>query len=134
MGLEIELKLGVAPSDLGKVANLPWLSEISTGPAKSEKLVTVYFDTAKFKLRQYGLALRVRHAGNDRLQTIKVFKKGGRGAFGRDEWEEKIAGDTPTDGPGKHRLFRGSPRDRCEVLPYTRRSADLYAVRCGALF
>jgi hypothetical protein len=95
MGLEIELKLGIAPSDLGKVAGLAWLSEISTGPAKTEKLVTVYFDTAKFKLREHGLALRIRHAGKKRLQTIKVFKKGGRGAFGRDQWEEKIASDTP---------------------------------------
>jgi CYTH domain len=85
MGLEIELKLGIAPSNLGKVAGLPWLSEILSGPAKSEKLVTVYFDTAKLKLREHGLALRIRHAGKKRLQTIKVFKKGGRGAFGRDE-------------------------------------------------
>jgi hypothetical protein len=27
--------------------------------------------------------------------TIKVFKKGARGAFGRDEWEEEVASDTP---------------------------------------
>jgi triphosphatase len=95
MGLEAELKLEISPSDLGRIARLPWLSEISNGPPKREKLVTVYFDTPRSKLRAHGLALRVRHAGRRRLQTIKALKKGARGAFGRDEWEAKIAGDIP---------------------------------------
>jgi triphosphatase len=95
MGQEIELKLGIAPSDLAKVAGLQWLSEVSNGTPKREKLVTVYFDTRKFKLRRRGLALRVRHAGKQRLQTIKALKKGARGAFGRDEWEEDIVSDAP---------------------------------------
>jgi inorganic triphosphatase YgiF len=29
------------------------------------------------------------------LQTIKALRKGARVAFGRDEWEERIAGDKP---------------------------------------
>ncbi len=95
MGREVELKLEVPPSAIDKVARLPWLSEVSDGPVKCEKLVTVYFDTAKSELRGHGLTLRVRHAGENRLQTIKALKKGPRGAFGRDEWEERIAGDTP---------------------------------------
>src|SRR5438552_12823732 len=94
MGREVELKLEVPPSAIDKVARLPWLSEVSDGPMKSEKLVTIYFDTAKSKLREHGLMLRVRHAGENRLQTIKA-DKGTRGAFGRDEWEEKIDSDTP---------------------------------------
>jgi len=39
--------------------------------------------------------LHVRHSGTNRLQTIKAVQKGARGAFGRDEWEERIAGDKP---------------------------------------
>src|SRR5262245_15159934 len=39
--------------------------------------------------------LRVRHAGADRLQTIKAVEKCTNGAFGRDEWEEQIDSDTP---------------------------------------
>src|SRR4029077_8663151 len=85
----------VPPSTLSEVAHLPWLSEMSNGAAKTEKLVTVYFDTAKSKLREHGLTLRVRHAGNNRLQTIKALDNGARGAMGRDEWEESIASDEP---------------------------------------
>jgi inorganic triphosphatase YgiF len=36
--------------------------------------------------------LRVRHSAKGRVQTIKVLRKGTRGAFGRDEWEQQIAG------------------------------------------
>ena len=95
MGSEVELKLAVPPSAIGEVARLPWLREVSTGAPKCEKLVTVYFDTPKFRLREHGLALRVRHAGENRLQTIKTDKKGTRGVFGRDEWEEEIKSETP---------------------------------------
>jgi hypothetical protein len=94
-GREVELKLEVPPSAIDKVARLPWLSEVASGPVKHEKLVTVYFDTAKSKLRQHDLALRVHHIGADRVQTIKAPRKAARGAFGRDEWEERIAGDKP---------------------------------------
>jgi inorganic triphosphatase YgiF len=95
MGREVELKLEVPPSAIDAVARLPWLSEVSKGPATHKELVTVYFDTAKSKLRKHGLALRVRHAGGNRVQTIKALDKGARAGFGRDEWEERIAGDTP---------------------------------------
>jgi inorganic triphosphatase YgiF len=67
MGQEVELKLEVPPSALSEAARSPWLDELSNGTAKTEKLVTVYFDTAKSKLREHGLTLRVRHAGNGRL-------------------------------------------------------------------
>ena len=95
MGREVELKLEVPVSAIDGVARLPWLREISTDASKCEQLVSVYFDTAKSKLREHGLMLRVRHAGENRLQTIKADKKGARGAFGRDEWEEKIDSDMP---------------------------------------
>jgi adenylate cyclase class IV len=71
------------------------LQKLAQAPAKREKLVSIYFDTAKQKLRNHGLSLRVRHAGSKRLQTIKVENTGARGAFGRDEWEQEIARDRP---------------------------------------
>jgi triphosphatase len=95
VGREVELKLEVPASAVDEVAHLPWLKEVSNGVPKCEKLVTVYFDTAKSKLREHGLVLRVRHTGENRLQTIKADKKGTHGPFGRDEWEEKIDSDTP---------------------------------------
>ena len=95
MGREVELKLEVPASAIGDAARLPWLSEGSAGPLKCEKMVTVYFDTAKSKLRQHGLVLRIRSAGESRLQTIKTDQKGAGGAFGRDECEAEIDCDTP---------------------------------------
>ena len=95
MGREVELKLEDPSSAVDEVARLPWLSEVTNGQAKREKLVTVYFDTPKSKLRKHGLVLRIRHSGSNRLQTIKALQKGARGSFGRNEWEERIAGDKP---------------------------------------
>ena len=93
MATEVELKLGIPSAEAGKVARLDWLRELS-GPTKSEQFVTVYFDTPKFKLRDRGLAIRVRHAGRRRLQGIKSLQ-GDHGAFGRGEWERPIRSDTP---------------------------------------
>ena len=47
MGREVELKLEVPASAVDEVARQPWLKEVSNGAPKCEKLVTVYFDTAK---------------------------------------------------------------------------------------
>jgi inorganic triphosphatase YgiF len=95
VGREVELKLEVPASAIDDVARLPWLSEVSSGMPKCQKLVSVYFDTAKSELREHGLVLRVRHTGENRLQTIKAVEKGARGAFERDEWEEEIESDMP---------------------------------------
>jgi triphosphatase len=95
MAREIELKLSVAPTAIGEVAKLRWLRDATNGPVKREKLVSIYFDTAKHKLRRKGVALRVRHIGQKRVQTIKIIQKGRPGALGRDEWEQEIGGDTP---------------------------------------
>lgn len=95
MAQEIELKLGVEPAEIRKVSRLLWLRTAIDGPIKRERLVSVYFDTPKLKLRRKGIVLRVRHIGKKRVQTIKTVQKGGRGALGRDEWEHEIAADTP---------------------------------------
>jgi triphosphatase len=75
MGREVELKLQVPSSAVKEVARLPGLSEVTNGQAKREKLVTVYFDTPKSKLRKHGLVLRIRISGSNRLQTIKALQK-----------------------------------------------------------
>jgi inorganic triphosphatase YgiF len=92
---EVELKLQVPCGAISDVERLPWLRERGDGSVKRETLVSVYFDTPRSKLRNRGLTLRVRHIGMRRLQTIKAINKGGRSAFGRDEWEEEISGDNP---------------------------------------
>jgi len=89
MAEEIEFKLQVPPEALRTVRQLPWLRG---APAKRAKLVSIYFDTSKFKLRQSGIVLRVRRVGRKRIQTVKT---AGDGAFARGEWEAAIKGDRP---------------------------------------
>ncbi|HYM71921.1 MAG TPA: CHAD domain-containing protein [Stellaceae bacterium] len=95
MASEVELKLELPAGAGDAVADLPWLKELASGPVKREKLVSVYFDTAKLKLHENGLTLRIRRAGNKRLQTIKAYRSGARGAFNRDEWEQEVRNDRP---------------------------------------
>ena len=46
MTSEIELKLELPRAAADEVARLPWLRELACGPARHEKLVTVYFHPA----------------------------------------------------------------------------------------
>jgi triphosphatase len=90
---EIELKLEVPSDQVDQLDRLPLLKR--TKPDKSKALVSVYFDTAKQKLRRNGLSLRVRRANGHYVQTVK--KRGGRsvGLFERNEWECDVADGRP---------------------------------------
>src|SRR5712671_6179494 len=94
MGKEVELKFEVPPGGARHLASLPALRR-NGGPAQENNLVSVYFDTPKHKLRKNGLSLRVRHIGNERLQTIKANGNSGAGLFSRGEWEKSIGSDKP---------------------------------------
>jgi triphosphatase len=92
MADEIEIKLRAPREVLQAARTLPWLRAMASGPGKRKRLRSVYFDTPKFELRDAGIALRVRHDGQKRLQTVKA---AGEGAFTRKEWECRIDGDVP---------------------------------------
>src|SRR5690242_12678016 len=93
-GREVELKLEVPPSSIGKLRRMHALRG-RNGKARDKDLVSVYFDTAKHKLRRHGMSLRVRHIGEARVQTVKANRDAAVGLFQRHEWETPIAGDTP---------------------------------------
>ena len=95
MNSEIELKLNVPPRAAKRVARLPWLRELASGPPKRHQLRTVYFDTRKLKLHDHGVVLRVRRADGRYLQSIKTRGSGENGPFGRGEWEYELPGDAP---------------------------------------
>jgi inorganic triphosphatase YgiF len=90
MPAEIELKLGVSPAALRALHAAPWLKRLAAGPARHQKLVSVYFDTRERALRGKGLSLRVRRSGDCFIQTVK-----GPGTLARAEWEEEIKGAQP---------------------------------------
>jgi inorganic triphosphatase YgiF len=90
--LETELKLDVAPSAFPQLAR----SAVLKGHARARRrtIVSVYFDTADFRLRKAGFTLRVRRDGRRRLQTIK--QEGEHAALlSRNEWEQPIRSDSP---------------------------------------
>jgi inorganic triphosphatase YgiF len=94
MGQEVELKLEVPPRAIEKLRRMRSLRRGNGHPAE-KKLVSVYFDTANHKLRKHGMSLRVRHIGEERLQTVKANGQSAAGLFQRHEWEAPIESDTP---------------------------------------
>ena len=90
---EIEFKLEAPAAAAGRLLGRPWLRAMASGPAKQERLRSVYFDTRKFALRDHEVALRIRHVGQKRLRTVKANNPGR--PFDRREWEEEIGGDEP---------------------------------------
>lgn len=90
---EIELKLEVPSDEVARLGRLPLLRGVK--PDKSKTLVSVYFDTAKQKLRRKGLSLRVRRDNGHYVQTIKKRDARSVGLFQRNEWECDLADDRP---------------------------------------
>lgn len=90
---EIELKLEMPADRLGRFKSLSFLKGVK--PEKARTLVSLYFDTNKYKLRKNGLSLRVRRVDGQYIQTIK--KQGSRsvGLFDRNEWECDVATAKP---------------------------------------
>jgi len=88
---EVELKLDLTAA----AADALQASGILPGEAKVRQLQAVYHDTPRNDLARAGLSLRIRAAGDERIQTIKADGAGSAGLFLRSEWEMPVDGDTP---------------------------------------
>jgi triphosphatase len=93
MAEEVELKFTIAPDEIPRLAQLPWLKKLARSGGKREKLVSVYYDTPNYKLKDKHISLRVRRIGDKHLQTIKA--ENGSTPFSRQEWEDEIDGEGP---------------------------------------
>lgn len=90
MPREIELKLEIDPAYAERLFDAPQLR----GEPRRERLISVYYDTPKRKLRRHGWTLRVRQHEAGFTQTIK--SDGNRsGQFERDECECEVASLQP---------------------------------------
>ena len=89
--LEVELKLEV-PEEAAAALGA---SEILSGEPKVQNLHAIYFDTADHALAKAGFSLRIRRAGDKRIQTIKANGTAGVGLFVRPEWEMPVSDDVP---------------------------------------
>jgi inorganic triphosphatase YgiF len=90
MAAEIEIKLEVPALSAQRLLKRPWLRQLECGAAERRRLVSVYYDTQKRKLRRNGVSLRVRRDGGKYVQTVKADPRGAKGPFGRAEWETGI--------------------------------------------
>jgi inorganic triphosphatase YgiF len=93
MKTEVELKLSLPAGALRRAERLAWLRKLATEVVPPKRLVSDYFDTKKLKLRERGVALRIRRIGSRRLQTIKG--RSAAGALGRFEREDEITSKRP---------------------------------------
>ncbi|WP_374375968.1 inorganic triphosphatase, partial [Dongia sp.] len=95
MKQEIELKLTL-PDGAAKVRPAKLRGVLGAKPASHAQLLeTTYFDSADGWLRRQGMALRVRHIGKARIQTLKVPFQGPGGLQSYTEFEQEIVGDRP---------------------------------------
>jgi inorganic triphosphatase YgiF len=90
---EIELKLELDPRDAPKLQRY-CRKAFKSGQA--QVLESVYFDTPERHLQRAGFALRVRHIGKRRIQTLKAAGEATTGLSVRPEWERNIKGNAPT--------------------------------------
>lgn len=98
---EIELKLRLPDLlDGKKVSFTPAKIAAAFGigeavPKRSQHLISTYFDTDDEWLRQHGMALRIRQAGRQRIQTLKAPAGEVAGAQSFLEVESATASDLP---------------------------------------
>ncbi len=89
--IETELKLLLDPKYIDKVKQHPLLLQ----PTDSQVLHSTYFDTVEYDLLQNKIGFRIRHIGDERIQTLKTAGNALGGLHTRQEWETSIIGDTP---------------------------------------
>jgi inorganic triphosphatase YgiF len=77
-GRAAALRLVVATEDAARLRRHPLLSALAAAPSARLALRHAYFDTPDLALGRAGLALRLRRAGRQRVQTLEVAGSGAR--------------------------------------------------------
>jgi len=90
MAVETELKLRIAPEQLAKLKRHVLLKTHSVTRPVTRRLYNIYYDTPKLELHQSEMALRLRHAGRQWLQTLKGGGSVQAGLHQRNEWEVPV--------------------------------------------
>jgi triphosphatase len=90
MAVETELKLRIAPGQLARLKRHALLKSCSISRPVTRRLQNIYYDTTKLDLHSSGMALRLRHAGTQWLQTLKGGGSVHAGLHQRNEWEVPV--------------------------------------------
>ncbi|MEO1017846.1 MAG: CHAD domain-containing protein, partial [Pseudomonadota bacterium] len=94
MTREIEFRLAASPDTLDEIAGFLFPNGNASRGLRAQKLHAIYYDTVDQRLRQRGLALRVRKNGRKFTQTLKTDSTNAA-VFDRREWEVEVPGFTP---------------------------------------
>ena len=90
MAVETELKLRIAPGQLARLKRHALLKTHQLARPLVRRLQNIYYDTPKLELHDSGIALRLRHAGRQWLQTLKGGGSVHAGLHSRNEWEVPV--------------------------------------------
>lgn len=93
--METELKLLLAAADVAALRRHPLLAQLAVRREPAQSLVSTYYDTPDLYLKQHGYVLRVRHKGQQRIQTLKHDGLASAGLYQRDEWECPVSTAEP---------------------------------------
>lgn len=85
--METELKLLLPAADVAALRRHPLLAKLAVKREPAQSLVSTYYDTPDLYLKQHGYVLRVRHKGQQRIQTLKHDGIASAGLYQRAEWE-----------------------------------------------
>ncbi|MGX5202832.1 CYTH and CHAD domain-containing protein [Aliikangiella sp. IMCC44632] len=94
MANELELKLAADPEKIIKISKLEFPGVANQSPWKMTQLDNTYFDTQHFKLREMSIGMRVRHDGEQHIQTVKSAGKSVGGLHQRNEDEVTLQNDS----------------------------------------
>lgn len=85
MAEEVELKFCLAAADARRLARAPLVRQAVS--RRRQLLVSVYYDTPDLRLREAGIALRLRRIGGRWVRTVKCAGQVVAGLARRPEWE-----------------------------------------------
>ncbi|HUW26923.1 MAG TPA: CHAD domain-containing protein [Gallionella sp.] len=91
MPVETELKLRIAPQQLARLKRHPMLKKYQVTHPVTRRLHNIYYDTPKLELHKSEMALRLRRAGRQWLQTLKGGGSVKAGMHQRNEWEVPVS-------------------------------------------
>jgi len=91
MAVETELKLRIAPEQLARLKRHPLLRKHQVTRPVARRLHNIYYDTPKLELHKSAMALRLRRAGRQWLQTLKGGGSVKAGMHQRNEWEVPVS-------------------------------------------
>ncbi len=91
MAVETELKLRIAPEQLARLKRHPLLGKHQIARPATCRLHNIYYDTPKLELHKSAIALRLRRAGRQWLQTLKGGGSVKAGLHQRNEWEIPVS-------------------------------------------